>query len=182
MKYNSLTVLSKAFFPNNYNTDKINFQNICDKIDLFKNKSISMTNENEINSVLRAKEALSNIYATKPCEVDFIDQDTRGSIARMVATKNQNMLNSLRGKYILSKADEFHIPYDINQIDWLNLISEINSYELLIKEANEINLDWDYGYYDPVGLEQAVINHEELANQEKYDVYSYFYATRGLEN
>ena len=182
MKYNSLTMLSKAFFQNDSSVDKINFKNICDKINLFKNKSILMTNDNEINSVLKAKEALSNIYKTKPCELDDIAQDTRDSIARMVSSKNQDMLTSPRGQYLLKMADNLNIPYNVERIDWLDMISSIESYELLIKDAEKYNLDWDFSHYDPVGLEQAIMDHEELENSYNSDTYAYFYSTRGLEN
>lgn len=76
--------------------------------------------------------------------------------ARKAKSAYERMLISERGKELLSKADEFNIPFDKDSINWLALIDEIEQYEKLIEKANQLGLNWDYHYYDPIGLEQAI--------------------------
>ena len=76
---------------------------------------------------------------------------------------------------VLSDADRMHIPYKegIQHADKFNKFAcDVSIYESLLSDAQDRNLDWDIGTYDPVGLEQAI---EEYDNKEyKASNASYF--------
>lgn len=87
----------------------------------------------------------------------------------------------LLGQETLAKAIRFNIPFDKQSINWLSLISKVEKYEYLIAEAKKLNVDWDYNYYDPVGLEQEIEVCQHEAYLEKNDLYVDFCSTRGVE-
>ena len=100
---------------------------------------------------------------------------------RKAKSTYERMLISARGQEILSKALKYHIPFDKADIDWLSLMDEVNEYEDLIEKSHDLNVDWDYSLYDPVGLEQEINSSQRDAYIERDELYSDFYATRGVE-
>jgi hypothetical protein len=100
--------------------------------------------------------------------------------ARTAKNAYQSMLVSERGKETLSKAYEYKIPFKIQKIDWLDLIVEIEEYELLIEKADKLDLDWNYNYYDPMGLEQAIDNALDEGYLEQQDLSRGYYANLGV--
>ncbi|KAF4531104.1 hypothetical protein B566_EDAN019133, partial [Ephemera danica] len=78
------------------------------------------------------------------------------AMSRMAKRVYDNMLGSERGEELLSKAEEYNIPYEEDCINWLKLINDVESYEELLAEAEEYNIAWDLSEYDPVGLQQEI--------------------------
>jgi hypothetical protein len=60
-------------------------------------------------------------------------------------------------------------------------MDEVNEYEDLIEKSDGLNIDWDYSFYDPIGLEQEIVSSNRNAYIERDELYSDFYATRGVE-
>jgi hypothetical protein len=100
---------------------------------------------------------------------------------RKAKSSRNKMFFSQRGQSLLCTALRYNIPVNEEDVDWLSLIDEIDEYEALMQRGRELNIEWDYDYYDPVGLEQAIIDHEEEDQIEKAQLYSDFYLTRGVE-
>ena len=101
--------------------------------------------------------------------------------ARRAKNSYEKMLISERGKEILAKVAEHNIPFDKQNINWLSLIDEIEEYEELIGQATRLGLDWDYYYYDPVGLEQAIESAQREEYLEQRDLYTICCLTSGVE-
>jgi len=100
---------------------------------------------------------------------------------RKAKSTYEKLLISVRGEYILSKALKYYIPFDEDDIDWLSLMDEVNEYEDIIEKGDELNIDWDYSFYDPVGLKQEIISSQHDAYLERKELQTYFYATCGME-
>ena len=158
----------------------------------FKSKALTSTGSNShgIIALNTCENSMSKIQ-TKPnfhsnnvdIRTDFNQSvyEVAASLMRLSEQSYNKMFESARGAELLEKADEYNIPYTSGSINWLDLIDEIASYETLLEEANDYNIDWDTSEYDPVGLEQEI---EYCVRQEiaaKKDLYSDFFATRGLE-
>ena len=62
---------------------------------------------------------------------------------------------------LLAKADEYQIPYNKKCINWHELEDKICEFESLIKEADEMLIDWEEFGYDPIGIEQAIVDLSE---------------------
>ena len=62
---------------------------------------------------------------------------------------------------LLAKADEYQIPYNKKCINWHELEDKICKFESLIKEADEMLIDWEEFGYDPIGIEQAIVDLSE---------------------
>lgn len=79
------------------------------------------------------------------------------------------------GGHLLEMAELYHIPYNKLDIDWLKLINDVNQYLHLVKLANDYGIAWDYDYYDPICLSEAIEDEEiALAQQARKD-YHYNY-------
>lgn len=74
---------------------------------------------------------------------------------------------------LIAKADEYQIPYNKKCIDWHDLENKICKFESLIKEADEMLIDWEEFGYDPIGIEQAIVDLSEqnFENQKVERVY-----------
>lgn len=105
-------------------------------------------------------------------------EQVRALIARSARRAYEAELASVRGKETLAKAEQYKIPFDLNNIDWLTLMDEVEEYELLLDKAEELNMDWDYRYYDPQGLEEAIEEYEYEESLAQRSLYKDFYATR----
>lgn len=134
---------------------------ISDKINSYSNDElISMTKSVSPNwehlSTSKAKEALQFYPDNSFSQViDNLDE-AKKAIQRRSHAVLWEMLISDRGQTIIAKAKEYSIPYDEEAINLLELIDLIDEYELLLKEAEEYNIDWDISQYDPVALAQEI--------------------------
>lgn len=102
------------------------------------------------------------------------------TFARMAKSIYESFLISERGQELLSKADEYEIPYNASNINFLELFDKVEEFERTITKANEYGIDWqDFGY-DIIGIEQEI--EEVMAEEYSYNKYAYldFTSTRGL--
>ena len=66
-----------------------------------------------------------------------------------------------RGEELIAKADEYEIPYDASNIDFLDLQDKVEEFEEAITKANEYGIDWKNFGYDLLALEQEIMDLEE---------------------
>lgn len=99
-------------------------------------------------------------------------------LARTAKTAYEKILISERGQGIIAKALKYNISFDDQNINWLSLIDEINEYEGLITRSNELNIDWDYRVYDPIGLEQEIEAYEYEERWAISEARACYYASR----
>lgn len=100
------------------------------------------------------------------------------AMSRMAKRVYDNMLGSERGEELLSKAEEYNIPYTADSINWLKLINDVESYEELLAEAEEYNIAWDLSEYDPVGLQQEIEYCVRSGIAETRDLYRDYFDSR----
>ena len=100
------------------------------------------------------------------------------AMSRMAKRVYENMLGSERGEELLSKAEEYNIPYTAYSINWLKLINDVESYEELLAEAEEYNIAWDLSEYDPVGLQQEIEYCVRSGIAETRDLYQDYFDSR----
>ena len=81
----------------------------------------------------------------------------------------------------IARAYQYNIPYDVHNVNFLDLSQKIDEYEELLKKAKDHCIDWDIAEYDPVYLSQEIEEQEYKASYENDDLYAYFAQTRGLE-
>lgn len=100
------------------------------------------------------------------------------AMSRMAKRVYDNMLGSERGEELLTKAEEYNIPYEADSINWLKLINDVESYEELLAEADEYNIAWDLSEYDPVGLQQEIEYCVRSGVSETRDLYRDYFDSR----
>jgi len=99
-------------------------------------------------------------------------------LARKAKYVYEKMLISERGQGILIKAFKYKVDFDMDNIDFLHLIDEIETYESLIQQANNLNISWDYKYYDPTGLQQEIEVYEHAGCESDREDRTAYYASR----
>jgi hypothetical protein len=157
---------------------------ISDKINSSLKELINMTKSSitnwESKSVEKAKIALCPTFFSPEITSQVMDNlaSFKESIGRMAERANQRMLETDALKELIEVADKYNIPYDKNEVNWLDLVDVIQEYEFLLKQLEEYNLDWDMDYYDPIGLEQTIEDHEHQLREERKDLYRYYLSTR----
>jgi hypothetical protein len=106
--------------------------------------------------------------------------DIVATLARRAKSVYERFLISERGQELLAKADEFEIPYHINNINFLKLLDQVEEFEKTIEKANEYGIEWKSFGYDLVGIEQEIS--ESMAEENSYRKYAHleFLATRGV--
>lgn len=82
--------------------------------------------------------------------------DLRGLLARACRRAYEQELNSERGRQTLAKAAQYNIPFDKNDIDFLDLMDKITDYEYLLERAQELAVDWDESNYDIAELQKEL--------------------------
>lgn len=162
------------------------FSMISDKIDSYNDYELRNMCEFSIQnweslSVQKAKVAIYPTLQDKSKLSQVLDNldNLKESFQRIAERVNQQMLESERGKKLIATAEEYGIPYNKDDIDWLHLMDLVQEYEALLKQAKECNLDWDTGYYDPIELEQKIEEHLfHESREERRDLYWYYLSTR----
>jgi hypothetical protein len=81
----------------------------------------------------------------------------------------------------IARADQYNIPYDVHNVNFLELSYKIDEYEELLGKAKDYCIDWDTSEYDPVALRQEIEEQERRASYENNYLYAYFAQSRGLE-
>lgn len=106
--------------------------------------------------------------------------DVVATFARRAKSVYESLLISKRGRITLEKSDEYEIPYDVNNINFIELFDKVEEFERTIARANEYGIDWQSFGYDLIGIEQEIS--EVIAEEHSYRKYAYleFAATRGV--
>lgn len=102
------------------------------------------------------------------------------TFARRAKSVYERFLISERGQELLAKADEFEIPYDVSNINFIELFDKVEEFERTIAKANEYGIDWQSFGYDLLSIEQEIS--EAMVEEHSYRKYAYleFLATRGV--
>jgi hypothetical protein len=124
-------------------------------------------------SVIRAHMALQNNNS-------IITERDDDMLVRIAKSAYREMFESDRGQELICKATKYNISYNKSRIDWLTLIDNIQRYEQLINEAEELGIHWE-DINDPVYLEQEIEEVRHQASIERNDMISSFFASRGVE-
>ena len=125
---------------------------------------------------------LSNNIKTVPTffepQVERVElsDDTKATFARLGARARREFIEEQT-----ARAYQYNIPYDVHNVNFLELSQKIDEYEELLKKAKDHCIDWDTSEYDPVYLRQEIAEQERRASYENDDIYAYFAQTRGLE-
>jgi hypothetical protein len=84
-------------------------------------------------------------------------------------------------KELIQKSYKYSIPiqYKDQQINWLQLIDDIETREQLLKKASDLDIDIEDYIDDPVLIKQLIKEEEKLESNYKSNVLSYYYSTRG---
>lgn len=101
--------------------------------------------------------------------------------ARKAKTVYERALISEYGKELIIKADEYRIPYDTDNIDFLTLKEDVEEFEYVVEQANKYGIDWKSFGYDILGIEQEISEGLEIERGYADDVRSQFLGTRGVE-
>ena len=106
--------------------------------------------------------------------------EVTATFVRMAKSVYERFLISERGQELISKADEYEIPYDACSINFLELFDKVEEFERTIARAKEYGIDWQSFGYDLLGIEQEIS--EAVAEEYSYNKYAYldFLETRGL--
>jgi hypothetical protein len=80
----------------------------------------------------------------------------------------------------LERAALYNIPYQAYEDDYYGLMQDIDRYEFLLEQAEELGIFWDANEYDPVALEQLIEEREEQARNERNALCRDYYASRGV--
>jgi len=93
------------------------------------------------------------------------------TFARRAKSVYESFLISERGQELLSKADEYEIPYNANDINFLELLDQVEEFEEVIARAEKFGIDWqDFGY-DIIAIEQQI--EESVLEEASYRKYAY---------
>lgn len=161
------TTQEKHFFIFSDNTNSYNNYEL-------NSMTKSLTPNWESQNVAKAQELLKSWDKPSPTETIQIQRNfdsAKEAMARMAKRVYENMLGSERGQELLSKAEEYNIPYDKNYINWLELINLVEEYEVLLLRAEEYNIAWDLSEYDPLGLQQEIDYCIHSNRRETNDLY-----------
>jgi len=80
-----------------------------------------------------------------------------------------------------ARASKYHIPINLDHVNFLKLEQQIDEYEELLALARKQGIYWDTSIYDPLALAQALEDQDLYYRMERNDLYASFQATRGLE-
>lgn len=155
------------------------FPPFCCKIEKNYNEVLSM-NKQEEESVERAKAVLNSIYGQKST-VDNITEESdtiKECFSCMAKLVYSNKLNSSDGQELLSKAEEYNIPYDKENIDWLKLSNDIENYEEVIARAAVYGIDWKNFEYDIMAIEDEINNIEIAESNYTREARRDYYSSR----
>ncbi len=103
------------------------------------------------------------------------------TFARKAKRVYEKALISVRGKELIVKADEYEIPYDKNDIDFLALQDKVEEFEEIVAQAAQYGIDWQSFGYDMLGIEQEISDMEEAESDYMNYARSQFLGTRGVE-
>ncbi len=136
---------------------KTPFFTFCSKISLFNKTKLTDMQEWEKQSVEQAKVKLyPTLHKTAPIAQAL---DNLHAVREAISRASQRVRSKL-----LAQAEEYHISYDKENIDWTCLADQVSNYKNLLQQAKGLNIIWDYNFYDPMGLKQEI---EEEVSEER---------------
>lgn len=137
-------------------------------------------NKQEAESVERAKAVLNSIYGQSNMVENIIEEGNaiKECFSRIAKLVYSDKLNSSDGQELLSKAGEYNIPYDEDDIDWLKLSNDIENYEEVIARATMYGIDWKNFGYDIMAIEDEIINIETAEGSYVREAYRDFYSSK----
>ena len=68
----------------------------------------------------------------------------------------------------MAKADKFKIPYKPDNINFLELIDQVEEFEETIDQASKYGIDWERFGYDILGIEDEI---SEIIQNEYNDTF-----------
>ena len=80
----------------------------------------------------------------------------------------------------IERAMFYNIPYKSYGDNYYQLMVDIDKYEYLLEEANNLGISWDDSIYDPLALEQAIEDHEESGRKERDYMYNDYLSSRRI--
>lgn len=103
------------------------------------------------------------------------------TFARKARSVYEKTIISSRGQELLAKANEYEIPYNVSDIDFLALHDQVEEFEEVIDQANRYGIDWKNFGYDLIAIEQEIAEEQEV--EHSYENYAriQFFTTRGVE-
>ena len=137
-------------------------------------------NKQEAESVERAKAVLNSIYGQRN-KVDNTTEESdiiKECFSRIAKLVYSDKLNSSDGKELLSKAEEYNIPYDEEDVDWLKLSNDIENYEEVIARAAMYGIDWKNFGYDIMAIEDEINNIEIAESNYIREARKDYYSSR----
>lgn len=123
------------------------------------------------------EEVIGSIKAVPPSKlevitpVDEISAEVEEMFGDMARNAYIRILKNEREQEVLAKANQYNIPYSKSNINWLQLITQVDSYGELLSKADEYNIVWDISVYDPLSLKEAIEAYQQTAYKEKANQY-----------
>ena len=142
-------------------------------------KGLNQVNPLELSDII--SEQIASKVSTVPMFFEHqverleLSEKTKETFARIGARARKEFIEEQT-----SRAFQYNIPFNIQNVNFLELSQKIDEYEELLNEAREQGIYWDISQYDPLHLRQAIDDQESYYRQERRDLYSCFAATRGL--
>ena len=199
--HKSYEELSVAYAISRLNSVKIDHTNGHGRI---INNNYEATMSNKVITPKGVMQGLANLEALKEALAIFFQKNSTKELSNNIKTvptffepqierlelseKTKETLSRIgaraRKEFIeeqTARAFQYNIPFDIQNVNFLELGQKIDEYEELLTTARKQGIDWDISQYDTVHLRQAIDDQESYYRQERNDLYSCFAATRGLE-
>lgn len=103
--------------------------------------------------------------------VEEVSAEVKELFGNMARNAYIRMIKNEREQEVLAKANQYNIPYSKFNINWLQLITQVDSYEDLLSKADEYNIAWDISVYDPLGLKEEIEAYQHAAYKDKSNQY-----------
>ena len=101
-------------------------------------------------------------------------------LARKAKSVYERYLASEEGENLLTKANEYEIPYEANDIDIITLRDKVEEFKSAIELANEHGVDWQSFGYDLIAIEQEIANLQQAESDYLCHARNQFLTTRGV--
>ena len=145
-----------------------NFENLKDAFKLYFQK----------NNIEKSSDNIATIPTFFKPQIDEIElsESAKNTIDRIGARARKEFIEEQT-----ARAFQYNIPFNIENVNFLELSYKIDEYERLLDQAQDYCINWDISEYDPVALRQEIEDQERISSYENSDLCNYFYSTRGLE-
>ncbi len=162
------TMPDKVITPKGAMQGLANLEALKEALTIFFQKNSTKELSNNIKTV-------PTFFEPQVEKVELSD-DTKATFSRIGARARREFIEEQT-----ARAYQYNIPYDVHNVNFLELSQKIDEYEELLKKAKDYCIDWDTSEYDPVALHQEIEEQERKVLYENDDLYAYFVHSRGLE-